>query len=429
MKGSIRQRSKGSWEIFYDMGADPVTGKRRQKSQTIKGTKRDAQRRLREVLLSIEQSSYVKPNKITLGEWLSQWLRDYVSMNTTDRTQESYSYIVEGHLIPSLGKVVLSDLQPQDIQRYYAEKLNKGRTDGKGGLSGRSVVYHHRILSKALDYAVKMGVVVRNVANLVEPPRVKKVTMNTLSTEEVTRFLEAAKETDYYVFFATLLYTGLRRGELLALRWRNLDLIKGNLTVVETAYKLGNGDYIIKEPKTAHSRRSVTLSTSLIELFRAYRIDQELLRIQLGVSLNADDFVFIRPDGSPLNPSAVSLAFRRITHKAGLKDIRIHDLRHTHATLMLQAGVNPKVVSERLGHASISITLDIYSHVLPGMQEAAAEKFDKLFEADVSENSDTNVSKMLAIAPQNKNGRSENESERCGSRTHDALIKSQVLYH
>jgi len=338
MKGSIRQRSKGSWEIFYDMGADPVTGKRRQKSQTIKGTKRDAQRRLREVLLSIEQSSYVKPNKITLGEWLSQWLRDYVSMNTTDRTQESYSYIVEGHLIPSLGKVVLSDLQPQDIQRYYAEKLNKGRTDGKGGLSGRSVVYHHRILSKALDYAVKMGVVVRNVANLVEPPRVKKVTMNTLSTEEVTRFLEAAKETDYYVFFATLLYTGLRRGELLALRWRNLDLIKGNLTVVETAYKLGNGDYIIKEPKTAHSRRSVTLSTSLIELFRAYRIDQELLRIQLGVSLNADDFVFIRPDGSPLNPSAVSLAFRRITHKAGLKDIRIHDLRHTHATLMLPGG-------------------------------------------------------------------------------------------
>ena len=313
MKGSIRQRSKGSWEIFYDMGADPVTGKRRQKSQTVKGTKRDAQRRLREVLLSIEQSSYVKPNKITLGEWL----RDYVSMNTTDRTQESYSYIVEGHLIPSLGKVVLADLQPQDVQRYYAEKLNKGRTDGKGGLSGRSVVYHHRILSKALDYAVKMGVVVRNVANLVEPPRVKKVTMNTLSTEEVTRFLEAAKETDYYVFFATLLYTGLRRGELLALRWRNLDLTKGNLTVVETAYKLGNGDYIIKEPKTAHSRRSVTLSTSLIELLRAYRIDQELLRIQLGVSLNADDFVFIRPDGSPINPSAVTLAFRRDYQKGG----------------------------------------------------------------------------------------------------------------
>jgi len=429
MKGSIRQRSKGSWEIFYDVGADPVTGRRRQKSQTVKGTKRDAQRRLREILLSLEQSSYVKPNKVTFGEWLRQWLKDYVSMNTTDRTQESYSYIVEGHLIPSLGKVMLADLQPQQIQSYYAEKLSKGRADGKGGLSARSVVYHHRILSEALDYAVKMGVVVRNVAGVVQPPRVKRVTMNTFSMEEATRFLEAAQETDYYVYFATLLFTGLRRGELLALRWRNLDLVKATLTVVETAYKLGNGDYMIKEPKTAQSRRTISLPLSLVELVKVYRIDQELLRIQLGVSLNVDDFVFIRPDGSPMNPSAVSLAFGRIIKKAWLKAIRIHDLRHTHATLMFKAGVNPKVVSERLGHASISITLDIYSHVLPGMQEAAAEKFDKLFEADVSENSDTNVSKMLAIAPQDKSGRYENESERCGSRTHDALIKSQVLYH
>jgi integrase len=263
---------------------------------------------------------------------------------------------------------------------------------------------------------------VRNVAGLVQPPRVKRVRMNTLSMEEVTRFLEAAQDTDYYVYFATLLYTGLRRGELLALRWRNLDLVKGTLTVVETAYKLGNGDYIIKEPKTAQSRRTISLPLSLVELFKVYRIDQELLRIQLGVSLNVDDFVFIRPDGSPVNPNAMTLAFRRIIKKAGLKDIRIHDLRHTHASLMLKAGVNPKVVSERLGHASISITLDIYSHVLPGMQEAAAEKFDKLFEADVSENSDAYVSKMLATAPQN-------ESERCGVRTHDTLIKSQVLYH
>ena len=342
MKGHIRQRSKGSWEIFYEMAADPVTGRRRQKSQTVKGTKRDAQRILREILLSLEQGSYVKPNKVTLGDWLRQWLKDYASMNTTDRTQESYSYIVERHLIPSLGKVMLADLQPQHIQSYYAEKLSEGRADGKGGLSARSVVYHHRILSKALDYAVKMGMVVRNVANVVQPPRMKRVTMRTLSPEEVTRFMEEAQETDYYVYFATLLYTGLRRGELLALRWRNLDLAKATLTVVETAYKLGNGDYIIKEPKTAQSRRSVILSPALVELFKAYWIDQELLRIQLGVSLDADDFVFIRPDGSPINPNAVTLAFRRIIKKAGLRSLRIHDLRHTHATLMLKGGYSSK---------------------------------------------------------------------------------------
>jgi len=421
MKGHIYKRSQGSWTIVYDLPADPTTGRRKQKSQTVKGTKRDAQSALREVLLSIEQGSYVKPNKITLAEWLRQWFKDYASINTTDRTQESYSSIVERHLIPSLGKVILTDLQAQHIQSYYAEKLNKGRADGKGGLSARSVVYHHRILSKALDYAVKMGVVVRNVANVVQPPRVQRVTMSTLSPEEVTRFLDAARETDYYVYFSALLYTGLRRGEMLALRWRNLDLDNTALTVVETAYKLGNGDYIIKEPKTAQSRRTVTLPSSLVELFKVYRADQELLRIQLGVSLNADDFVFIRSDGSPINPSAVTLAFKRILRQAGLRRIRLHDLRHTHATLMLTAGVHPKVVSERLGHANIGITLDIYSHVLPGLQEAAAEKFDRIFEVDDNENSDPNVSKMLA-----KDG--ELGSRPYRSRTCDTLIKSQSVY-
>ncbi|MFC1902366.1 tyrosine-type recombinase/integrase [Chloroflexota bacterium] len=417
MKGHIYKRAKGSWTIIYDLPVDTITGKRQQKSQTIRGTKRDAERALREILISIEQGSYVKPNKITLGELLRQWLKEYASMNTTDRTQESYTSIIERHLIPALGRVSLVDLQPQHIQSYYADKLSKGRSDGKGGLSARSVVYHHRILSKALDYAVKMGLVVRNVAKVVEPPRVSRVTMQTLSPEEVTRFLDAARETDYYVYFSTLLYTGLRRGELLALRWRNLDLDSGTLTVVETAYRLGNGEYRIKEPKTPQSRRTVTLPTSLVELFKVYRADQELLRIQLDVSLNADDFVFIRPDGSPINPNAITLAFRRIIKRADLKDLRIHDLRHTHATLMLRAGIHPKVVSERLGHANIGITLDIYSHVLPGMQEAAAEKFDRIFEVDDNENSDPNVSKMLA------NGDGV-ECRPYRSRTCDTLIKS-----
>jgi integrase len=421
MKGHIYQRTKGSWTIVYDLSVDTVTGKRRQKSQTIKGTKRDAERALREVLTSLEQGSYVKPNKITLGELLRKWLREYASMNTTDRTQESYTSIIERHLIPDLGKISLIDLQAQNIQGYYAKKLSEGRADGKGGLSARSVLYHHRILSKALDYAVKMGMVVRNVVKVVEPPRVARVAMQTLSAEEVSRFLDVARDTDYYVYFATLLYTGLRRGELLALRWRNLDLGSGKLSVIETAYKLGNGEYRIKEPKTPQSRRTVILPPSLVELLKVYRFDQELLRIQMGISLNADDFVFIRLDGSPINPSAITLAFRRIIKKAGLKGIRIHDLRHTHATLMLKAGIHPKVVSERLGHANIGITLDIYSHVLPGLQEAAAEKFDRIFEVDGNEKSDAEVSKMLA------------NSDDLGSRpyrvrTCDTLIKSQVLY-
>ena len=157
-----------------------------------------------------------------------------------------------------------------------------------------------------------------------------------------------------------------------------------------------------------------------MELLKEYRADQELLRIQLGVNLNNDDFVFIRHDGQPLYPNAVTLAFKRIINKAGLKRIRLHDLRHTHATLMLKAGVHPKVVSERLGHSNIGITLDIYSHVLPGLQESAAEKFDRIFDTDVSNFKEGNVSKMLATEV-------EVESRPCRSRTCDTLIKSQVL--
>lgn len=201
MKGHIYKRAKGTWTIVYDLPADSITGKRQQKSQTISGTKRDAEHTLREVLQSLENGAYVKPNKITLGDWLRQWLKDYVSMNTTDRTQESYTSIVECHLIPSLGNIRLKELQPYQLSSYYAKKCSNGRADGKGGLSARSVVYHHRIISKALDYAVKMGIVVRNIASVVEPPRVARAIMKSLSTERYRNFwMQPDRQTITYIF-------------------------------------------------------------------------------------------------------------------------------------------------------------------------------------------------------------------------------------
>jgi integrase len=419
MKGHIYQRAKGSWTIVYDLPVDTVTGKRRQKSQTIKGTKRDAERALREVLLSIEQGSYVKPNKITLGEWLDQWCESFVIMNTTPRTYVSYRSIIDRHLKEGLGWIALSRLEPQQIQAYYAEKLAKGRVDGKGSLSNRSVLYHHRILSKALDQAVKMGLVVRNVAKLIKPPRVARAKINVLDAEEAKRFLDIASNTVYYTLFALLLYTGLRRGEAIALRWKHIDLIRLELHVVESAYRIRK-EFIIKEPKSLHSKRAVSLSPSIAALMLEYREDQELMRKQMGNPLTEEDFVFSWPDGRPLDPDVVTQAFHRIAGKAGIKNIRLHDLRHTHATLMLKAGVHPKIVSERLGHANIGITLDTYSHVLPGLQEAAAERFDRIFEEGNNENLRVSVSKMLA----NDDGV---EREPPGNRTLNLLIKSQLL--
>ena len=241
MKGHIRQRSKGSWTIVIDVGRDPQTGKRCQKWHTVKGTKRDADRTLREMLMALEKGMYVEPTRLTLGEWLRQWLDTYVAIHTTLRTQESHQSVVHRHLIPALGQKLLTQLTPQHLQAYYARALSDGRIDGEGGLSARSVLYHHRILSEALTHAVKMGLVARNVAEVVDPPRPHYAKMATLSPNDIPRFLEAAQETRYYVFFSTLLYTGLRRGEALALRWGNVDLDMASLSVVETAYKLGSG--------------------------------------------------------------------------------------------------------------------------------------------------------------------------------------------
>jgi integrase len=419
MKGHIKQRTKGSWSIVIDAGKDPESGKRRQQWHTIRGTKRDAQRALREMLTAMETGTYVKPSNLSVGEWLSQWLESYVSISTTPRTQESYRYIIKAHLLPALGSMPLNQLQPQHLMNYYGRALSQGRIDGKGGLSARSVLYHHRILSEALDHAVKMGYVVRNVAEAVQPPRPDRATVSTLSRFNIERFLDAAQKTPYYVFYSTLLYTGLRRGELLALKWHNLDLDQGMLHVTESAYKLGNGDYIVKEPKTPHSRRAVALPPSLIELLRYYRDRQTGIMAKLGTSLIEDGFVFIKPDGEPLDPNLVSRNFGKLIKNAELPHIRLHDLRHTHATIMLEAGVHPKIVSERLGHANIGITLDIYSHVLPGLQEAAADKFDQML-GDGTKIDRGNVSKPLA---KNK----KLDSEPSGIRTQDHLIKSQML--
>jgi len=422
MKGHICKRSKDSWSIIIDIGRDPYTGKRRQQWHTVRGTKKDAERALRDMLLSFDQGTYVKPSRINVGEWLTQWCDTYVAMHTTIRTQESYKSIVDRHLIPSLGAIPLSELRPQHLQNHYAQALSQGRKDKKGGLSARTVLYQHRILSEALSHAVKMGLLARNVAEVVDPPRPSRPKMATLAPEDIHKYLEAASETPYYVFFSALLYTGLRRGELLALKWKNVDLDMATLYVVETAYKLNDGTYVIKEPKTPHSRRGVSLPPSLALLLRQHRSDQEVMFGQSDKDLTDADFVFTRPDGSPLNPNAITLAHAKILEKAGLPHVRVHDLRHTHATLMLKAGVHPKVVSERLGHANISITLDTYTHVLPGLQEAAAERFDGLLEQEMSNAAeDKNVSKLLAKE-------ADLDSEPSGIRTPDTLIKSQVLF-
>ncbi|MBA7615552.1 putative prophage phiRv2 integrase [subsurface metagenome] len=383
MKGHIRQRSKGSWSIVIDVGRDAETGKRCQHWHTVKGTKRDAEKRLTELLHSLNRGSYVKPTRLTVAEYLEQWLDGYVATNTAPRTRERYEEIVRLHLIPALGSLLLLALHPQHIQKYYATALESGRRDGKGGLSARTVHKHHRVLYEALKHGVRQGIIVRNVAEAVDPPRPQSKEISMVGPGHVRLLLDAAKPTPYYVAFFTAVYTGLRRGELLGLRWCDIDLDLATLSVIQALQQLRGGQYIFREPKSRRGRRQIALSPSLAILFREHRTKQENDRRLLCRPLVPTDLVFSHPDGRPLRPTSVTRAFRAIAHSLGLEGVRLHDLRHAHATLMLQQGIHPKIVSERLGHSSVAITLDIYSHVLPGLQEAAARRFEEVLQ-DIS---------------------------------------------
>ena len=401
MKGSIRRRSKGSWEVCLDVGRDPVTGKRLRQFETVKGSKKDAQKRLHELLHTREQGTYIKPTKLTVAQFLEEWLQDYVRTNTAPRTAERYQEIVRVHLIPALGSLPVVALQPHHIQKYYAQALETGRRDGKGGLSAQTVHHHHRVLYEALKYGVKHGILIRNVAEAVDAPRPEHRELSILRSNEIRLILDATNGTPYYAIFFALAYTGLRRSELLGLRWADIDLEKATLSVVQTLHQLRGGKYIFREPKSKRSRRQIALSPKLAIMLWEHRFKQEQAWTLLGKPLLPTDLVFSHPDGRPIRPDNVTRALNTVVRSLGLKGVRLHDLRHAHATILLEEGVHPKVVQERLGHSSVSTTLDIYSHVVPSLQQAAARKIDEGLELTPTEEhlaevNQENVGKMSA---------------------------------
>ena len=245
------------------------------------------------------------------------------------------------------------------------------------GLSPRTVLHSHRVLREALAHAVSWGLLGRNVCEAVDPPRPQRKAMEAIDSADVQKFLDVAAESPYGPIFFLALYTGMRRSELLGLRWSAVDLEGKTVSVTETLQRITGKGLLVLQPKTSRSRRLMSLPPSAVALLRGLRVKQIDERASLGVEWHQSDYVFSHFDGSPVDPDAVTHAFARVIKKAGLPHLRFHDLRHTHASLMLKQGVHPKIVSERLGHASITITLDTYSHVLPGLQEAAALKFEE----------------------------------------------------
>ena len=377
MQGHIRRRGN-SWAVVIEMPRDPLTGRRRQQWRSVRGPKREAQALLVQ-LLSERDSGVDQPlGKLTLGDYLERWLRDYVEPNLAPKTARSYADIVRRHIAPSLGGVLLAKLRPAHLQAHYARALRQGRLDGKGALSPQSVLHQHHALRAALRQAVKLQLLVRNPCDGVQPPRVARTEMRALNPKEATRLMRAADDTPFGPLIRTALLTGLRQGELLGLRWSDLDLDAGVLRVNQTVQWLPREGFIFRPPKTTKGRRSLPISDETVQTLRLSRRRQVEDRLRIGRSYEGFDLVFATAVGGPIDPSNLRRAWLVILDAAGLDRVPFHSLRHSHASLLMQQGVNAKIVSERLGHSGIAITLQTYSHILPGLQEEAVARLDDL---------------------------------------------------
>jgi integrase len=369
MKGSIRQRSKGSWQLRYEAPPDG-TGKRKYLSETVKGNKKDAERVLRERLAAIENGGYVAKHKETVKEFMQRWLNTYASTNVTLRTLQGYRGYIERYLDSTIGPVALQNLTPRHIQGVYADMLERG-------LSNTTVVQLHRIVREALSHGVKWGILTRNPADATSPPSIQRKQVKMWDIDTIRRFLALVHGTRFGDLYRVAVFTGLRRSELCGLHWDDVDLMGGKLSVVNTLQRIKGHGLVEGQPKTQKSRRSIALSPQVIDVLHSIRGRQIEQRVEAGPLWQNNGYVFTELDGRPIIPDRVTQDFARIIRNSGLPHLTFHSLRHAHATLLLTAGVHPKIVSERLGHSNIAITMDIYSHVLPGLQEQAVLALDQ----------------------------------------------------
>ena len=361
-----------SWRVRVDM-VDPVTGKRRQPQRTYK-TRREAEASMAQWLVEIERGTAVVNSRMTVGEYVAYWLDTSARHRVRATTLESYEQKVRLYIVPGLGIVSLQRLSAAQVQAFYSTLLRGDEGRGRAGVSARTVRYVHAILHRALKEAVGLGLVSRNVTESVAPPKAARPPVKSWDVADVQCFLAVAATDHYSPLWLIALHTGMRRGELLGLRWADLDFARAVLhvhqAIVSVAYKPR-----VAEPKTANGRRTIALDDVCINALREHRVRQAAHRLAYGASWQDHDLVFASAVGTPLDGNSISRRFVKLVAAANVPRIPFHGLRHTHATLLMKAGVHPKVVSERLGHANITLTLQTYSHVLPQMQQEAAAIF------------------------------------------------------
>lgn len=361
MRGHLRKRGN-SWSVVVDIGRDD-DGRRQQKWHSGFRTKREASEALTEILGQLSRRQYVNPSKLTVREFLEdEWL-PATRASLRPLSFDSYEANVRNHIVPHLGSIQVQGLTPAALNALYAELGSS--------LSPTTVRYIHAILRRAFADAVKWNRLASNPVDAADPPRQsasRRPAMRTWSAAELQRFLESVDDDRLAACWRFLAMTGCRRGEALGLRWRDVDPVRGQAMIVQAIV----GNRMKSEPKSDRSRRTIALDAGTVRALEEHRSAQADEREVFGKYYGDQDLVFCREDGTSMWPRTLTRSFARQVAAASLPKIRLHDLRHTHATLALQAGVHPKVVQERLGHAAISITLDVYSHAIPAMHEEAA---------------------------------------------------------
>ncbi len=367
-EGSIYQRADGRWVAYIRLS----DGRKKFFTAT---TRRDVQRRLGQALISQREGTLVSVREASVAQYLERWLAA-IEPSVRVRTHEVYALNVR-RLIPHLGRGRLSALEPAVIQACYATLLRRG-------LSARSVEQAHTVLHNALRQAVRWNLLARNPAEAVTAPRPRRRELQVLSEEQVRRLLQVTRDDRLHPLWALLVTTGLRVGEALGLKWMDLDLEEGSAVIQRALQRQRGRGLVFVEPKTARSRRMVPLPDGTAALLRAARIRQAAERLQAGPLWQDSDLVFCHLNGRPLDTSWLSGQLHRVATGHGLPPIRVHDLRHTAATHLLTRGVHPKIVQDLLGHSTITLTLDTYSHVIPSLTRQAAIHMNTLFPEELA---------------------------------------------
>ena len=375
-EGNIRKRSDGRWEGRYTAGHDPVTGKRITKNVLGK-TQAEVREKLRRTIEETRGLDVARAGEYTTGQWLEVWFNDYAMLKVRPSSHQTYRGYLDHHIKPYIGNIPLTKLSSLDLQRLYKKLLSDGRVDRieskkqPKGLSAKTVRNIHQIISSALKLAVEQRLIARNPADGCALPKAERKEMRTLPVEQLTSFLREAKDSGVFALYYIDLTTGLRRGELLGLKWSDIDLEKGDLRVQRQIGRI-DGKIIEMPLKTKNAYRTLPLSTDAIDVL-----------MQQRRKTGNSEWVFPSPTGGPMSPDSVLHMLHRVLKRAGLPKVRFHDLRHTFATLALQNGVDIKTVSGMLGHFSAGFTLDTYAHVTTSAKREAAKTMGNILSGAV----------------------------------------------